>query len=163
MANISEDIYNNYKNAIYNYFYRSTFNSHTAEELTQDTFLKAFKYFSSFRGESSVKTWLFKIAHNTNLNYIKKYGHMREENIEDYDTAESSDVFAKSNERIIVRNVLQKLSEEERTLIILRDLNDLTYDEIASVMEYTEGQVKIGLHRARKKFRNLYNIENREG
>ena len=69
----------------------------------------------------------------------------------------------RSNEKMMVRKVLQKLSEEERTLIMLRDLNDLTYSEISSVMGYTEGQVKIGLHRARKKFKNLYNIENREG
>jgi RNA polymerase sigma-70 factor (ECF subfamily) len=150
MANITEDIYNNYKKPIFNYFYRSTLSSHTAEELTQDTFLRAFRYFSSFRGESSIKTWLFKIAHNTCANYFKKCSSIKEENIDDFDTTDSVDAFSKSNERIMVRKILQKLSEEERTLIILRDLNDLTYSEIASVMDFTEGQVKIGLHRARK-------------
>ncbi|MDP4089255.1 MAG: RNA polymerase sigma factor [Bacillota bacterium] len=163
MANITEEIYNNYKKPIYNYFYRSVFNSHTAEELTQDTFLKAFKYFSNFRGESSVKPWLFKIAHNTYLNYLKKSSGMREENIEDFDTADRSDIFSNSNEKMIIRKVLKKLNDDERTLIILRDLNNLTYAEISSIMDYTEGQVKIGLHRARKRFRNLYNIENKEG
>lgn len=151
MANIYEEIYNSYKKNIYNYFYRSTFNSHTAEELTQDTFLKAFKYFSSFRGESSVQTWLFKIAHNTYLNHLKKSGGLKEESIEDFDAKSNTDAFSISDERTILRKILKMLSETERTLIILRDMNDLTYSEISSIMGLNEGQVKIGLHRARKK------------
>lgn len=56
------ELYETYKNAIFLYLYRSTLNEHVAEDLTQDTFLKAFQSLSSFRGESSLKTWLFKIA-----------------------------------------------------------------------------------------------------
>lgn len=159
MAKALEEIYSSYKQPIYNYFYRLTFNSHISEELTQDTFLRAFRYFSSFRGESSVKTWLFKIARNTFIAYSSKNMDMKEENIDNYETENHDDAFSRSDEKLLIRKILHKLSEEERTLIILRDLNGLTYSEISKVMDYTEGKVKIGLHRARGKFRDYYKKE----
>jgi len=110
-----------------------------------------------------VQTWLFKIAHNTYLNHLKKSGGLKEESLEDFDAKSNTDAFSISDERTIVRKILKMLSETERTLIILRDMNDLTYSEISSIMGLNEGQVKIGLHRARKRFRDLYKVENREG
>lgn len=161
MVNVAEEIYNKYKTNIYNYFYRSTLNNHISEELTQDTFLKAFKYINSFRGESSIKTWLFKIARNIFINYIRKNGNI-DEDISNYNLADSNDAFSEANEKMLITEILFKLSEEERTLILLRDLNGFTYSEISDILSFTEGQVKIGLHRARKKFRSLYNNEWRE-
>jgi RNA polymerase sigma-70 factor (ECF subfamily) len=145
---------------IYSYFLRSNLNPHISEELTQDTFLKAFRYFSNFRGESSVKTWLFKIARNTYLNYIKK--DVKNECIDDYDFFSPSDEYSRSNEKLIIRKILYRLSEEERTLIVLRDINDFSYSEIAGILDFTESKVKIAIHRARKKFREYYELEARE-
>lgn len=163
MANIAEEIYNEYKKPVYNYMYKSTFNSHTAEELTQETFLKAFKYISTFRGESSVKTWLFKIARNTYLNYIREKAGVWEEDIDALTEASKSDVLKDAEEKIIIRKVLKNLPERERTLILLRDFIGFTYQEISKITGLTEGQVRIGLHRGRAKFRELYDRENREG
>lgn len=163
MAGIVEQIYEQYKKPVYNYFYRSTYISHTAEELTQDTFLKAFKYINTFRGDSSIKTWIFKIARNTYLNHIRKTGGIKEEDIADLDIASLNDRFSESDEKMLINKILHKLSEEERSIILLRDLNGFSYSEISGIMGYTEGQVKIGLHRVRKKFRALYDMENREG
>jgi RNA polymerase sigma-70 factor, ECF subfamily len=163
MAGIVEEIYDQYKKPVYNYFYRSTYSSHTAEELTQDTFLKAFRYLNTFKGESSMKTWLFKIARNTYLNHIRKMRNMREEDITDLEVISQDDSFSQSDERLLIRKILHNLSEEERSLVLLRDLNGFSYSEISSIMGYTEGQVKIGLHRARKKFREMYDNENGEG
>lgn len=158
MSDVREEIYNSYKTPIYNYFYKSILNFHTAEDLTEDTFLKAFKYFSSFRGNSSMKTWLFKIARNTLIDYLNtsKYPTI---DIAEYAVADEQDHFSRSDDKILIKKVLLKLSEEERTLIILRDVNGFTYIEIASVLNITEGKVKIGLHRARKKFKQYYEKE----
>jgi RNA polymerase sigma-70 factor, ECF subfamily len=160
VSDIKTDIYNQYKAMIYSYFLRSTLNSHISEELTQDTFLKAFSYFASFRGESSIKTWLFKIARNTYINYSKK--NVSTDCLDDYEVVSTRDDYSRSDDRYTIRKILHRLSEEERTLIVLRDINNLSYCEIARVMEFTEAKVKISLHRARKKFRECYELETKE-
>lgn len=155
-----EEIYQQYKPLIYNYLYRSTLNHHTAEELTQDTFLKVYKSIHQFRKESSLKTWLFTIARNTFLDSIK----MKQNQEEAFDPTEvlmidQSDAFSSLDEKLLIRKILLKLSEKERTLIILRDYYYFEYREILKIIGSTEGQVKIGLHRGRKKFKEMYQRE----
>ena len=162
MAGIFEEIYSNYKKPVFNYLYRCTLNTHTAEELTQETFLRALKYYGSFRGESSAKTWLFKIARNIYLDHQNKHGTHTETNIADQPVTDPHDAFASVHEKALINKVLMYLKEDERELLILRDLNELSYNEIAEIMNYTEGQVKIGLFRARRKFREAYQKEMEE-
>lgn len=152
------ELYEKYKNAIFLYLYRSTLNQHIAEDLTQDTFLKAFQSLSSFRGESSLKTWLFKIARNTYINFSKK----KQTNMElqsdkiDQHLTQQHDPFKRLDEQNAIVLTLLQLPENYRTYIILRDVNDLTYEEVAVITNETIGQVKVGLYRARKKFKELY-------
>jgi len=159
MGHEIEEIYLKYRANVYNYLYQLSLNKHTAEELTQDTFLKVFKYFNSFKSQSSVKTWLFKIARNTYLNHNKKKCLYNEETIEGKVLVEETDDYKNLNEKIAINEILIKLSETERTLILLRDLYGFSYIEISSVMGLTIGQIKIGIYRSRKKFKELYYIE----
>ncbi|MCM3572621.1 sigma-70 family RNA polymerase sigma factor [Mesobacillus subterraneus] len=152
------EIYEKYKNAIFLYQYRSTLNQHIAEDLTQDTFLKAFQSLSSFRGESSLKTWLFKIARNTYINFSKKKQtsmELQSDRIDQHLT-QQHDQFKRLDDKNAIELTLLKLPENYRTYIILRDVNDLTYEEVAAITNETIGQVKVGLYRARKKFKELY-------
>ena len=165
MSDPLEKIYLNYKIEIFNYLYRSTLNKQLAEDLTQDTFLKAFKGFNQFRGNSSIKTWLFKIARNTYLNYIEKKSNKIEKSFDpiEFDIIDDTDNFSNLDERLLIRKILYQLPEKARTLIVLRDMNDLSYKEIADIIDETEGQLKIGIFRARQKFKELYLIESKEG
>ncbi len=162
MAGIFEEIYSNYKKPVYNYFYRCTVNIHTAEELTQDTFLKAFKYFSSFRGESDVKTWLFKIARNILNDYYKKNSRIPEEDIMKHQISDKDEI-ASAEEKVLIAKTLGSLTEEQREIIVLRDVSGFSYKDIADITGCSEGRVKIGLYRARKRFREIYTFESREG
>jgi RNA polymerase sigma-70 factor (ECF subfamily) len=159
-----EEVYHKYKNQIYHYLYRSTLNRHTAEELTQDTFLKAFKAFSQYRAKASIKTWLYVIARNTYLDYAQKKERQPEEQVDptEWQFTDETDAFEASQERMVIRKIMRQLPEKARTLLILRDQNGLSYKEIASIVGDTEGQVKIGLHRARKFFREKYELESKE-
>ena len=161
MADPLEEIYNLYKNKIYNYLYRSTLNHHLAEELTQETFLKAFKSIQSFKEQASLNTWLFKIARNTFLDEAKKKQNELEVKFDHQETAvvDQTDQYSTLNEKLIIRKILLQLSEKDRTLIILRDQYNFTYQEISNILDCNEGQVKIGLFRARKKFKQLYERE----
>ncbi|UYZ23747.1 RNA polymerase sigma factor [Mesobacillus jeotgali] len=152
------ELYENYKKAIFLYLYRATLNQHIAEDLTQDTFLKAFQSLSSFRGESSLKTWLFKIARNTYINFSKKKQTSMELQSDriDQHLNHQHDQFKRLDDQNAIELTLLKLQENYRTYIILRDVNDLTYEEVAAITNETIGQVKVGLYRARKKFKELY-------
>lgn len=153
------ELYETYKNAIFLYLYRSTLNRHVAEDLTQDTFLKAFQSLSSFRGESSIKTWLFKIARNTYINFSKRKQYKMEIHTDIMDRHQTNhhDQFKLSDEQRLIELTLLELPENYRTYIILRDVNELTYEEVAVITHETIGQVKVGLYRARKKFKEIYN------
>ena len=159
------ELYEKYKNAIFLYLYRSTLNQHIAEDLTQDTFLKAFQSLSSFRGESSLKTWLFKIARNTYINFSKKKQtsmELQSDRIDQHLT-QQHDQFKRLDDQNAIELTLLKLPENYRTYIILRNVNDLTYEEVAEISNETICQVKVGLYRARKKFKELYKqLEDRE-
>jgi RNA polymerase sigma-70 factor, ECF subfamily len=159
MGHEIEEFYLKYKDNIYNYLYQLSLNKLTAEELTQDTFFKAFKYFNSFKAQSTVKTWLYKIARNTYLDYINKKCLYNEETIEENEFVAKNDDYSNLNEKIVINGILNNLTEAERTLILLRDLYGFSYVEISTIIELTIGQVKIGIYRARKKFKQLYNIE----
>ena len=152
------ELYETYKNAIFLYLYRSTLNRHVAEDLTQDTFLKAFQSLSSFRGESSIKTWLFKIARNTYINFSKRKQNSMEFQSDEIDKqfAQQQDLYKNSDDQHEIELTLLMLPENYRTYIILRDVNELTYEEVAVITNETIGQVKVGLYRARKKFREIY-------
>ncbi|MBT2660053.1 sigma-70 family RNA polymerase sigma factor [Bacillus sp. ISL-45] len=152
------ELYEKYKNMIFLYLYRSTLNQHIAEDLTQDTFLKAFQSLSSFRGESSLKTWLFKIARNTYINFSKKKQTSMELQSDKIDQhlVQQHDPFKRLDDQNAIELTLLQLPENYRTYIILRDMNDLTYEEVAVITNETIGQVKVGLYRARKKFKELY-------
>jgi RNA polymerase sigma-70 factor, ECF subfamily len=152
------ELYETYKNTIFLYLYRSTLNQHIAEDLTQDTFLKAFQSLSSFRGESSLKTWLFKIARNTYINYSKKKQNKMEfqSDLIDEQWSEQQNQFKRSEDQQVIELTLLRLPENYRTYIILRDVNDLTYEEVALITNESIGQVKVGLYRARKKFREFF-------
>ncbi len=159
MAGIFEEIYSNYKSSVFNYLYRCTLNIHTAEELTQETFLRALKYFSGFQGEASAKTWLFKIARNIYVDHLKKPHSQAYIDIDNQTIPDENDAYARADEKDVINKIFSGLKDEERTILVLRDMNGLTYKEVAHIMNYTEGQVKIGIFRARRKFREAYRKE----
>ncbi|WP_174731732.1 RNA polymerase sigma factor [Mesobacillus harenae] len=159
MADPLEEMYETYKKPIYNYLYFLCSNPHHAEELTHDTFLKAFKSFSTFRGESSIKSWLYRIARNTYLNSAKKMSSQME-----LSGLDETDYFSSpidSDKKLIIKSVFKQLTEKETNLILLRE-HGFSYLEIAGILGLTEGKVKVGLHRAKKKFKMLY-LDESEG
>lgn len=164
MADPFEELYETYKKMIFSYLYQLTLNTHTAEELTHDTFLKAFKSFKKFRGDSSLKTWLFTIARHTYINDASKTFRQLETNM---DPSTMRYIDKKNNiddadATMFLNTLLKQLPEKDRSLFLLRHYSGLSHKEIAAILDLTEGQTKIGIHRARKKLRELYDTERKE-
>jgi RNA polymerase sigma factor (sigma-70 family) len=129
-----------------------------AEEVAQDSFMKAFKSLSSFKGNSSFSTWLYRITYNTAISCVRKKNY-KVLKIEDF-PADASDFlmddgsedFAEMEFRkTLLSFALQKLSADDRAIISLHYLQGLSLDEIMDIVKLSKSNLKVRLHRARKK------------
>jgi len=119
-----------------------------ADDVTQEVFIRAHKYFHKFRGKSSIKTWLYRITVNQSLKTIKQfkrtYNHTPVEKVNDLrnpsdDPLEST---LKDDRQRMLRQLIQQLPEKQRTVVILRIEENLPFKEIAVIMRRTIGTVK---------------------
>lgn len=128
-----------------------------AEELTQDTFMKAFEHLSSFNGKSSFSTWIYRIAYNTALSFLRKK-NVEQTVIDDNqwnrisDTQIDDALNNESEEQIErLQQALIKLTAEERALVTLFYEEEHSIQELAQILNLNEGNIKVKLHRLRKK------------
>ncbi|MCM3693145.1 RNA polymerase sigma factor [Neobacillus niacini] len=154
MTDPLEEMYQAYKDSVFRYLRNMCHSTTTAEELTHDTFIKAFKGLGRFRGESSLKTWLFKIARNTYLNEAKKISQKNEITYAEPEL-QSRGTIRNIETELMVRHTFQKLTEQEKTLLVLRE-QGFSLNEMADILGQKEGSVKVGIHRAKKKFKKYY-------
>lgn len=130
-----------------------------ADDLTQETFLKAFEHLPDFRGEASIRTWLGRITINAFLSKKRKLVRHKTISLEIIPVPD----WSANPERVIIRRELQwcirhvlqhHLREEHKHVLILRDLHHFGYDEIADTLCISLSAVKSRIHRARKAFRD---------
>lgn len=152
---------------VFRIVYRMLGNEHEAEDVAQEVFVSVFKSISNFRGDSKIETWLFRIATNhcyNRIKYLQRRAHDKKMAFEEHADSrgygsrksERPDALAEGYEleRQLQLSLLE-LSEEHRTLLILRDIESLAYDEIAQITGLEIGTVKSRLHRARMKLRTI--------
>ena len=151
---------------------RITGNESDAEEVVQDALIKAWRSLDRFRGGSSFYTWLYRIVHNVAIDRVRKTSRVRSVDYDDTIAREeevlgASDLLPQRSggdpERVRQRReladqlgkALEKLSEDHKTVIILREVQGLTYEEIARVVGCPKGTVMSRLHHARKRMSAL--------
>ena len=132
--------------------------SDDAEDVSQDAFLRAFHRLPTFRGQSTFRSWLLRIAHNAALDHLRR----RRPDPVDPSALESSQQPEEPRppaERLEVRERIERLERKlrglapaHRTVLVLRDVEGLSYEEIAGVTDWPLGSVKGRLHRARREF-----------
>ncbi len=151
---IINDFIFKYKDSVFNLLYRMTSNYDDALELTQETFMKAFVALPKFRYESSPKTWLFKIALNLSLNYKRRLKLFENKKLEikiqarDKNCNPEQSTSDKQMSKII-QSAINKLPLDQRAMILLREIEELSYEEIANILNIPMGTVKSRLSRAR--------------
>ena len=142
---------------------RMTGSHEDAQDCAQEALLRAFRAFDSFRGQSSAKTWLYRIAYNACLDFLRKrrgtasLDALREAGFDPADSRlpQPGDRLEKQELRRQIEYALTLLPEDQRAVIVLRDFQQMPYDEIAGVLEISEGTVKSRLSRAREKMKNI--------
>lgn len=147
-----------YKSMVYSICLKIIAHEEIAEEAAQDTFLKAFQSLSKFKRKSKFSTWLYQIAYFTAINAIRKQ-QPELSNLDDiaYKTGNSmSDDFMINQERKeLLHKAILQLKADERGIITLYYLDELSIEEVASITRLTISNVKVKVHRCRKK---LYHI-----
>lgn len=155
-----------YQGQVYNLCLRMTGSSDDASDMTQEAFLKVWRHLDSFHFDSSFSTWLYRLASNCCLDFLRSQKRHptvsltvenddEEEQILDVtDTAPTPEEHAISvEEKEQLRLAMLQLDEEQRQILTLRVVNDLSYTEIAEILDVKEGTVKSRLSRARENLR----------
>ncbi|HEY3423896.1 MAG TPA: sigma-70 family RNA polymerase sigma factor [Negativicutes bacterium] len=131
-----------------------------AEDIAQETFVKAYKYIGDLKVDVTFYSWLMRIAVNTSMNFKKSFQRQQflpidgiSEPVDKGETPEGAVERQESYER--VTNLLAELSPEHRAVLALRDIEGLAYDEIASMLDIPLGTVKSRMNYGRNKLRQL--------
>ncbi len=159
-----------FQGRIYAHIYGMIRNREEARDLTQETFVKAYRNMGGFRREASFTTWLYRIASNVTIDFIRKHRRVRisefDERIGHQEQGEDSwdpDHLHRSPGKDLERSrlyqrimdAMQKLGEEQRQVVLLREIEGFSYREIAETMGIPEGTVMSRLFYARKKLQAL--------
>jgi len=160
-------IVDRHKDRVYNLAFRICCNHEEAEEISQDSFLKAYRALGSFKRKSSFSTWLYRIVYNTAISQVR--AKRREVlSLEDF-PADAADFIGtgtteEEDENEYRRSLLdfafQKISDEERSLITLHYYEDMSTEELSEITGISKSNIKVKLFRARQKM--LQVIENTE-
>ncbi len=156
--------------SLYNMALRYIFNKEEAEDLVQDTYLKAYRFYSSFQQGTNIKAWLFKILRNTFINKYRKAasapGEVLYEDIDTLNTEQTvaqegvsgklTDTLATRCDEISsfmeddIKHAIESLPLEYREVILLSDVEELSYKDISEIANVPVGTVKSRLNRGRK-------------
>ncbi len=157
-----------YQDRLYHVANRVMANPDDALDVVQDTFVNAYQSLASFKGDAEFFTWLYRIAFNTAISAKRKKrpalsldstaGNNGEAGIDPEDKA--SDVaphaaMERTEDERVLAAAIAKLSAEHRTVLLMKDIDGLKYEDIAGVMNVPIGTVRSRLHRARLELRNL--------
>ena len=156
-ANAFSILIERYKNMVFTLALKMVKNREEAEEISQDTFIKAYKNLNKFKGESKFSTWLYKIGYRTCLDNLKKSkGKYNIDTIDEItiNKIKSTDGILESIERKeraeIINICMLSLPEDERAILWMFYFDELSLKEIIEVTDFSEANVKVKLHRARK-------------
>jgi RNA polymerase sigma-70 factor, ECF subfamily len=165
-SNAFDILINRYSGDIYTLLFRLTENEEDARDLTQETFLSAIKAVHKFRGDADLKTWLYRIAINESRNRFRWWKRRKvdvtfsldeDENPlseKIHSTSENPEMATLRREREnLLRKALQQLPSKFKEVVILRDIEGFSYEEIANALETNVGTVKSRIARGREELR----------
>ena len=161
-----------YMDQLYSHALRLTKNPADAEDLVQETYLKGYKAFNSFKDGTNLRAWLFRILTNSFINaYRKKQRSFDEQEVEDieaFNTLRSADYSSNTHLGISAEDALfERLTDDEiqtaidslpgtyKDVVLLADVQGFSYKEIAEILDVPDGTVMSRLHRARAKLKDL--------
>jgi RNA polymerase sigma-70 factor (ECF subfamily) len=164
-----DELVRRYQERVYATVYHMTSNHEDANDLTQETFIKAFRALKSFKGDSSFYTWVYRIAVNKTINFLKQRKNRVQMSLNDVDfnAEHDPDLVALISDKNPRRDLslselqeklnaaMQKLSEHHRMVVTLHDVQGLSHEEIGKIMDCNIGTVRSRLFYARQQLQAL--------
>jgi len=158
----------NYKNMVYNLAYRMSSNSHEAEDISQEAFLRAYQSLARFNPSYKFSTWLYQITLNIirdkfkrkEIDYVYLDAPIETNDSEFYHqptdlTNNPEQIITQKEDFQVIQKAILSLSLKYREVLVLRHLQDLSYIEIANILKLPQGTVKIRLYRAREQLKKI--------
>lgn len=142
-----------YQNLIFNAIFQILRDRDLSMDTLEETFIRAFKYIKNFRGESEVSTWLYRIAMNTMKDQVRKANRhqtLDENMVQD----ELPPEYSLEDKKKIIWEALTKLDEKDREIVTLVDINGLSYEQAAFMIEIPVNTVRSRLFRARERLKS---------
>ena len=166
-----EALVRRYQDRLYAAMVQVTGSAEEAEDVVQDAFVRAFLKLDTFQNNSQFFTWLYRIAFNSALSRIRRRkGTTSLDQARETVGDEPVDNFGAPDHRMLqdeqvamVRMALQKLSDDHRTILVLREMDECAYEEIAEILQISIGTVRSRLNRARTQLRIVLEEMEKEG
>jgi RNA polymerase sigma-70 factor (ECF subfamily) len=158
-----------HRDRVFNITFRMLGNKHEAEDVAQEVFITVFKTIDSFREESKFSTWLYRVTVNQCKNRIKYLARRHDKSRDELDDSTDTDgvngavaappprapdkALQSQQMELLLQEAIEKLDEDQRIVVVLRDVEDLSIEEICEITNLPDGTVKSRLHRARAELR----------
>ena len=150
-------LFDRYHIRIFNFFNKMCRNKMVSEDLTQDVFIKVMKYRTSYKN-GNFAAWIYTIARNIFSTHYQKIKKERSNLIDDDKLEANSTLVSESNQDELdhLQKALLKLSNSDRELIVMHRFQEIKYEQIAQIVGSTENAIKVKVHRALKKLKEIY-------
>jgi RNA polymerase sigma-70 factor, ECF subfamily len=164
MEAIFNDLYKKYHHQLFNFLFYMVRSKEQAEDLVQEVYIRVLKSYQHFKGESSEKTWLIAIARNVAIDFFRKQKGINQRLIKKVEMIHlpikdesplPEEIVFQSEEKRLMYRCLEKCTIDQRSVIILRYIQELSILETAEVLGWKESKVKTTQHRAIKQLRTL--------
>lgn len=152
-------LYQKYFQKIYRYCKINLYDDELAKDICQESFVRAYKKLKDFKidGQWSIQAFLFAIARNLIIDFTRKKKNFNIDNFENLESSENLyDEFEKSQNIKKVKNILSKLKEEEKQIVILRYFEELPSQEVAKILKINDGALRVRTFRLMQKMKDLY-------
>ena len=146
---------------VYHLCYGYTGDNDAANDLMQETFMKVWQNLDKFRNQALISTWIYRIAVNTCLSWLRVEKRHSKEELTDKIIENSAEEFSEKNEQVaLLYKCISQLEENER-IIITMVLDEIPYAEIAEISGVSEGNLRVKIHRIKNKLTEIYNRHER--
>ena len=143
---------------LFGFLYRMSSDKENSEDMAQNVFLRMIKYRHTYKGEGEFKTWMYHLARNVLNDFYKSKAKRSDSEIkENLLSEDTTQINLEKNEQVALLNTaLNKLSEEHREILVLSRYQELDYSEIASILNITEANVRVKIHRAMTQLKSMF-------
>lgn len=138
--------------ALFSFIYRMSADRENSEDMVQNVFLRMIKYKHTFKGEGEFRTWMYHLARNVLNDHYKAKAKKIEWDTEPYDSPNDE----REDQVRRLEMALKKLDEDQREILILSRYQDLAYAEIARILNISEANVRVRIHRAMTQLKTIY-------